>query len=431
MPPVFHWFRRDLRINDNHALFEAIQTQRPLIGIFIFDSIILDDLEDKNDARVSFIHQELIKLKSIFQSKGGDLIVRCGKPEEIWPDLCQRFESYDVYANEDYEPYALQRDDRINTFLQVHGGKLHTYTDHIVFHPKEILKPDGTPYTVFTPFSKKWKERLLQKVVPTYNSENINIVFPVQPEPLFALEYIGFERSSLPIPPLFCETDIYIHYKENRDFPAQNGTSRLGIHYRFGTLSIRKKVQEILPLSEVYLNELIWREFYIHILFHFPDVVLNAFKSKYDQIPWENKLEMIEKWTMGLTGYPLVDAGMRELKATGYMHNRVRMVTASFLTKHLLTDWRVGEAWFARHLLDFELASNNGGWQWAAGCGTDAAPYFRIFNPMLQQQRFDPQGIYIKKWIPELNTPHYPNPIIPHEYARQRCLDRFQSALKS
>ncbi|MEN9609333.1 MAG: hypothetical protein RLZZ628_147 [Bacteroidota bacterium] len=435
------WFRRDLRLQDNAGLHHALKGNYPVLPIFIFDTQILDKLEDKMDARVHFIHQTLTELKSELESIGSTLLVKHGEPKAIWQQLLNDYAMDTVYTNHDYEPYAQGRDNVIQQLLQSYDIDLKTFKDHVIFEKNEIVKDDGKPYTIFTPYSKKWRAHLETKLA-TYKGEKISFFlkpYPtekyfhhflkIKPLEMPPLETIGFQKSSIVFPSKTVTRGLIKNYDKTRDFPAMDGTSKLGIHFRFGTISIRAKACNALKINEIYLNELIWRDFYAMILYHFPQVVNGAFRPNYDRIEWLNEEKMFEKWCEGKTGYPLVDAGMRELNATGYMHNRVRMVVASFLTKHLLIDWRLGELYFAHKLLDFDLASNNGGWQWAAGCGTDAAPYFRIFNPTSQQEKFDKDAVYIRKWVAEWGTPAYPKPIVEHAMARERCLKTYKAAL--
>jgi deoxyribodipyrimidine photo-lyase len=430
------WFRRDLRLNDNCGLFHALSQGKNVIGLFIFDTNILDKLVDKDDARVTFLYDQLNALKKSILDRGGTLWVKHGEPLEIWRNLTNNNEIAYVFTNRDYEPYAIGRDQDIASYLASKGIPFKSYKDHVLYEMDEVVKPDRKPYTVYTPYAKVWRQKAI------LDEESGNSPFQHYPSESFTnewmkggksempeLEKIGFRRSSLNIPTMEVPKSLIRSYSENRDIPGIQGTSRLGIHFRFGTISIREKANIARSLSPVYLSELIWRDFYATILFHFPHVQHKAFKPAYDNILWRNNEEEFEKWCAGQTGYPIVDAGMRELENTGFMHNRVRMVVASFLTKHLLIDWRWGEAWFARKLLDFDLASNNGGWQWAAGCGTDAAPYFRIFNPTAQQEKFDPKFVYVKKWVPELSTPQYPKPIVDHKEARNRCLTTYKNGL--
>jgi deoxyribodipyrimidine photo-lyase len=423
------WFRRDLRLSDNTGLYYALQETSPVLPIFIFDSEILDDLKDKSDARVNFIHDQLMIISQKLNKIGSGLLVKYGKPEEIFKSLIDDYNVESVFTNRDYEPYALERDQNIDNILQNKGIGFFDFKDHVIFEKDEILTGEQQPYKVFTPFKNKWLDKLesghLHPYEITVTKENFYQFNPI----MLSLSDIGFQKSITPIPKKEYEEATIKKYDKERDFPEKNGTSRLGIHLRFGTISIREAVSQAQKLNDTWLNELIWRDFYSMILANFPHVVSNAFKPKYDAIPWRNSKEDFQKWCEGKTGYPIVDAGMRELNQTGYMHNRVRMITASFLTKHLLIDWRWGEAYFAEKLLDYELASNNGGWQWAAGTGTDAQPYFRIFNPYSQTDKFDKNKVYIKKWIPEVNTSDYPEPMVDHKEARQRALETYKSAL--
>jgi deoxyribodipyrimidine photo-lyase len=426
------WFRRDLRLEDNHGLWASLHGPNPVIPIFIFDTNILGKLEFAQDARVEFIFNTLASLNARLSAQGTAIQLFQGKPLEIFKALLERFSVNEVYTNEDYEPYAIKRDDSVKKFLETKNIAFRTYTDQVIFHPGTIQKDDGTPYTIYTPYMKKWRAVWAQKKSIYYPSETLLQQFSsLAPTPLHSLSQLGFQQTDIKIPERIIPKKRIGNYKATRDIPGlADGTSRLGIHLRFGTLSIRKLIAAVSD-HETYVNELIWREFFMQILFHYPTVLDQSFKSKYDRIQWENKDRDWEAWCHGTTGYPMVDAGMRELNMTGHMHNRVRMVTASFLCKHLLIDWRWGEAYFASKLLDFELASNNGNWQWAAGCGCDAAPYFRIFNPSEQQKKFDPDLVYIKKWIPEYGTAAYPAPIVEHSWARQRVLERFKTALEN
>jgi deoxyribodipyrimidine photo-lyase len=423
------WFRRDLRLYDNTALYYAIQEKEPVLPLFIFDTEILDDLVDREDARVNFIHNQLSEINNQLKEIGSGVLVKYGKPEDVYKTIIKEHDIQSVFTNRDYEPYALERDQKIDNVLQQKGINFYDFKDHVIFEKDEILTGGNEPYKVFTPFKNKWLEKLKSGHIHPYEISLTKENFHQFDSDLPTLENIGFEKSDIPIPEKEYDKSIIKKYDEDRDFPAKNGTSRLGIHLRFGTISIREAVTHAQKLNDTWLNELIWRDFYSMILANFPHVVNNAFKAKYDAIPWRNSKEDFQRWCEGKTGYPIVDAGMRELNQTGYMHNRVRMIVASFLTKHLLIDWRWGEAYFAEKLLDYELASNNGGWQWAAGTGTDAQPYFRIFNPYSQTDKFDKNKAYIKKWIPEINTSDYPDPMVDHKEARQRALDTYKSAL--
>jgi deoxyribodipyrimidine photo-lyase len=425
-----HWFRRDLRLDDNAALYHALKSGQRVLPVFIFDSHILNSLEDKTDARVSFIHDALAALHDELLLLGSGLLVLHDTPEAAWQKLVKEYNIEAVYTNRDYEPYARQRDQQIATWLHEQGIAWHDYKDQVIFDRNEVLKDNGAPYTVFTPYSKKWKAALTPFYTKAYPVAAYRQHFyPYKTTPLPTLEEIGFVRTDLPYPPATVSASLLDIYHTTRDFPALAGTTRLGVHLRFGTISIRWLARLALQHNETFLNELIWRDFYQMILFHFPKVVQQAFKPEYDNIRWRNNEAEFEKWCTGQTGYPIVDAGMRELNATGYMHNRVRMIVASFLTKHLLIDWRWGEAYFASKLLDYDLSANNGGWQWAAGTGCDAAPYFRIFNPYLQTQKFDDEQAYIRRWVPEVNSFDYPPPMVQHEAARKRCLEVYGQAL--
>jgi deoxyribodipyrimidine photo-lyase len=440
------WFRRDLRLDDNAGLYHALRSGLPVLPLFIFDENILAHLPDKKDGRVEFIHNAITALRERLEGMGSALLVRHGRPEDIWPELLRTYEVGAVYCNHDYEPYARQREENVKKTLESKQIPLKTYKDHVIFEHREVLKSDGLPYTVFTPYSRRWLEKLQSRMSTALdeNGQPAPLSFYLKsypnakyfdgfhrhaPLPCPALADLGFEPSGLGFPPASVTRGLIKTYDKTRDTPSINGTSRLGVHFRFGTISIREKARHAQPLNATYLNELIWRDFYSQILAHFPHVVGGPFRAQYDRIAWRDAPEDFDKWCAGKTGYPIVDAGMRELAATGYMHNRVRMIVASFLSKHLLLDWRLGEAWFAEKLLDFDLASNSGGWQWAAGCGTDAAPYFRIFNPSEQTKKFDPEHKYIRRWVPEFGTAAYPRPMVDHVFARERCLAVYKAAL--
>jgi deoxyribodipyrimidine photo-lyase len=430
-PINIFWFRRDLRLDDNAGLYHALKAGLPVLPIFIFDRNILDELENKTDRRVEFIHLALTQLEKELEKYGSAIDIRYGFPEEIFSALLSEYDIKAVYTNHDYEPYGIERDKKIAYLLGQSSAGFHSFKDHVLLEKNEVLKDDGKPYTVFTPYSRKWKTVLTDFHLRAYPIKKYREYFLKQsPREIISLEEMNFHAAGLPFPPAEWRGQVIRNYKEQRNFPGIPGTSRLGIHLRFGTISIRMLASEAGALNETFLNELIWREFYQAILWHFPQVVHQSFKPDYDKIRWRNNEKEFEAWRNGATGYPIVDAGMHELNETGFMHNRVRMITASFLVKHLLIDWRWGEAYFAEKLLDYELASNNGGWQWAAGSGCDAAPYFRIFNPYLQAKKFDPEGEYIKKWNPDFESLAYPLPIVDHETARKRCLAVFQEALK-
>ncbi len=429
-PVSVFWFRRDLRWDDNAALYQALKGDFPVLPVFIFDKVILDDLEDPYDARVEFIHQTLCDMNQELSEKGSSIYFDYTSPEKAWKTILSDFEVRAVYTNSDYEPYARERDERINNLLAQHDIPFYSYKDHVIFEKSEVVKDDGDPYVVYTPYSRKWLARLETKDLESFTSglqfENF-AQRPLQNPP--SLEDMGFAPTKTKIPSPDVREKTLKQYEEKRNFPAEEGTSRVGVHLRFGTVSIRKLAKKAKEESSTYLNELIWREFYQQILWHFPRVVDTNFHQKYDAIRWRNNEAEFTRWCQGKTGYPIVDAGMRQLNETGYMHNRVRMIVASFLTKHLLIDWRWGESYFAKKLLDYELASNNGGWQWAAGTGTDAQPYFRIFNPYSQTDKFDPDKKYIREWVPEYCTDDYPEPLVEHKAARQRALDTYKEAV--
>ncbi len=425
------WFRRDLRIDDNHGLYLALSAGLPVVPIFIFDPAILSQFPDPDDPRLTFIHQCLTELDREFRKFNSSLQVYFSSPEVVFGQLTGKYSIQRVFANADYEPSAVLRDQKVAQLLHNKGSEFHSFKDQVVFHQNEVVKPDGSPYTVFTPYSRKWKEKLEHQDIRFYESEKFLFKLKHLSSDYFPqLNEIGYRVQQKVFPSKNIDQPILENYARLRDFPAENGTSRLSIHLRFGTISIRKLTRLARLHSEVFLNELIWRNFYMDIIWHFPHAAEKAFKPVYDFIFWRNEEQEFERWCNGQTGYPLVDAGMRELNETGYMHNRVRMVVASFLTKHLLIDWRWGEAYFASKLLDFELASNNGGWQWASGSGCDAAPYFRIFSPDLQTKKFDPHHEYIRKWVPEYGTEAYPKPIVDHAFARTRAVETYRKALK-
>lgn len=423
------WLRRDLRLTDNTALYHALKGAEKVLLIFIFDNTILNKIADKIDKRVAFIHEALQDIDLTLQEHGSSLLVLHDNPLEAFEKIIEQFDVKSIFANHDYEPYAKSRDEQIKDFADAHQITFNTYKDQVIFEKSEVMKGDETPYTMFTPYSKTWKKQYFSSQELFYPSEKLLFnTFKTKCFDFPSLPTLGFKEITSGVEKLEINENLIQHYNETRNLPAVSGTSKLGIHLRFGTLSIRNLVKTTQHLNEVWLNELIWREFFMMILHHFPEVENHAFKRKYDGIRWLNNEEDFARWCKGETGYPLVDAGMRELNETGWMHNRVRMVVASFLTKHLLIDWRWGEAYFAEKLLDYELSTNNGNWQWAAGCGCDAAPYFRIFNPTLQAKKFDPDSVYIKKWIkgyPE----KLPNPMVDHAFARKRALAIYKEAL--
>jgi deoxyribodipyrimidine photo-lyase len=422
------WFRRDLRLEDNIALYQALNSNLKILPIFIFDHTILEKLE-KNDARVSFIYDLLSQIQEKLAKNGKSLAVFYGNPIDIFKKLITENNVSVVFANRDYEPKARERDKEIYYFLQEKNIEFKSFKDQVIFEKAEIIKDNGTPYQVFTPYSKRWIEQA-KKLTYEINTEIAYEHFTNHKYPFLSLQEIGFEKSNILVKPFIFSDKLIQNYEETRNIPSLDSTSYLSPHLRFGSVSIRFLVQKAIQFeNRGFLNELIWREFFMQILWHFPHTVDKSFKPVYDNIIWKNDEAKFVKWCEGKTGYPMVDAGMRQLNATGYMHNRVRMIVASFLCKHLLIDWRWGEAYFAQKLLDFELSSNVGNWQWAAGSGVDAAPYFRIFNPSEQQKKFDPKESYIKKWIPEYGTAYYLKPIVDHKTARDLCLETYKKAL--
>src|SRR5690554_998289 len=426
---ILFWHRRDLRLSDNAGLFAALRKGENDQPIFIFDSNILEDL-NSNDQRVLFIYQHIQSLIKLYNQYGRDLWVFFDEPESVFQDLIKKNQVKGVFTNRDYEPYAKSRDEQIEALLQTQEIPFRTLKDHVIFERNEVLKGDGTPYRVFTPYMRQWKTILTPFHLKSYPTEKyIDHLHKTPVSELISLEKIGFSTEQTQDFPSEKASDKIIRdYQNTRDIPSLLGTTRMSVHLRFGTVSIRELCRQG-RINEKYYNELIWRDFYQMILDHFPNTVDRSFKPQYDSIPWGNNEQHFLSWCEGKTGYPIVDAGMRELNATGFMHNRVRMIVASFLTKHFMTDWRLGEAYFAEKLLDYEMASNVGGWQWAASSGVDAQPYFRVFNPTSQQEKFDPEFKYVKKWVPEFGTINYPAPIVEHKVARQHAIDTYKTAL--
>lgn len=426
------WFRRDLRLEDNAGLYHALKSGNPVLPIFIFDRNILDKLDEKRDRRVTFIHQTLQEINSELKKLNSGLKCFYTTPEDAFEQLLKEFEISAVYTNHDYERYAIDRDKSISKLLKKNNIEFHTFKDQVIFEKDEVLSGSGSPYTVFTPYSNRWKALVNDFYLKPYPTKRyFKNLYKWKGEPMPSLKSMGFQSLDDYLPGKKVSDDLIKHYDERRNFPAIPGTSHLSVHLRFGTVSIRALAARAQKLNNQWLNELIWRDFYMQILWHFPHINEGkSFKTNYDRILWRNNEHEFQLWCEGKTGYPIVDAGMRELNTTGFMHNRVRMITASFLVKHLLIDWRWGEAYFAEKLLDFDFSANNGGWQWAAGSGCDAAPYFRVFNPTLQTERFDKQWEYIKKWVPEYNDLVYlQNPIVNHEFARKRVLEVYKKAL--
>jgi len=425
------WFRRDFRLDDNVGLYNALKSTNPVLPIFIYDTDIIEKLP-KDDARLTFIYESLQKLnKTLKKEHESSIAFYHGKPIDVFKQIVDDFDIEKVFTNKDYEPYALERDNSINDLLKNNNIEFNTYKDQVIFEESEVVKGNGTPYLVFTPYMKKWKKVFKDFEWQDYPSENyLNNLINNTNLPDLKLSDMGFKKSSIKVPDYHLDEDFLENYDDTRDKPSINGTSRLSPYLRFGLVGYRKLMQKALSVKDdTFLNELIWREFYKVILFHYPKSVDNAFKKKYDRIDWRNDEEEFELWKNGQTGYPIVDAGMRQLNETGWMHNRVRMIVGSFLCKHLLIDWRWGEAYFAEKLLDYEQSSNVGGWQWVAGSGVDAAPYFRIFNPYSQTNKFDKDKKYIKKWVPEFDTDDYPAPMVEHKPSRERCLKVYKEAL--
>ena len=420
------WFRRDLRLEDNNGLHEALQSGNKVIPLFVFDEDILENLP-KNDARVTFIYKTLQNLDEELKKHQSSLVVKKGKPLAIWKKLTEEFIIEAVYTNKDYEPYAIKRDKEVEDFLVSKGIIFNAFKDQVIFEENEVLKNDGTPYTVFTPYKNKWLQNFSEKkdtqefTINFTNFYQFSFEFP-------SLASIAFKESTIKVKPY--NLSSLDSYDEVRDFPSQDKTSYLSPYLRFGLVSTRKMIRFALKTNQTFLSELIWREFFMQILYHFPKVVTENFREKYNAVPWRNNEEEFKKWCEGKTGYPMVDAGMRELNETGYMHNRVRMITAGFLCKHLLIDWRWGEAYFAEKLLDYDLSANNGNWQWAAGTGCDAAPYFRVFNPAEQLKKFDKDLHYVRKWVKDFDELTYPQPMVEHKFARERAIDTYKKALQ-
>lgn len=428
----FFWFRRDLRLEDNAGLYHALKDGGRVLPVFIFDKEILEALARPQDLRVQFIYETIVALKAELQKRGSDLVVRFGQPTEIWRSLLRDFAAEAIYTNHDYEPSAIKRDHSIENLCLSLGVAYHSFKDQVIFERYEIVTEAHKPYTVYTPYKKKWLASLSDFYLKSYPVDSCdgNFLRVQKKSSIVTMQDLGFERQNFEFPPIEVSSKIFKNYAETRDFPhLEAGTTHLGVHLRFGTVSVRELAREGQALSAVWLSELIWREFFMQVLFHFPQVEKKCFRAEYENVAWRNSEADFERWSSGMTGYPLVDAGMRELNATGYMHNRVRMVAASFLTKHLLQHWYKGERYFSKKLLDYDLASNNGNWQWSAGTGCDAAPYFRIFNPQTQAERFDKQKRYIQKWVPEVETSRYPEPMVEHRAARERALKAFKAAV--
>ena len=427
------WFRRDLRLDDNIGFYRALQSDHAVLPIFIFDTEILKDLPE-DDARVTFIFQHLQTMrKELQENYESSIAMYEGKPEKVFQQLIKNYPIAEVITNRDYEPYAKERDEKISSLLEDKDIKFTTYKDQVIFEKDEVVKKDGDPYLVYTPYMKTWKSNFSKdKLRIFYTNDYLDNLIKNTRLPNLSLSDIGFKKSSIEVPDYTVTKTMMNEYDDKRNLPAKDATSHLSTHLRFGTVSVRKMVKKAIQVKdETFFEELIWREFFMQILYHYPETVTDAFKKKYDRIEWRNNKDEFKKWKEGKTGYPLVDAGMRQLNESGFMHNRVRMVVGSFLCKHLLIDWRWGEAYFAEKLLDYEMSSNVGNWQWVAGSGVDAVPYFRIFNPMSQKEKFDKEEKYIKKWIPEFGTKKYPEPMVDHKEARERCLKVYKSAVSN
>ncbi|HEY9185168.1 MAG TPA: deoxyribodipyrimidine photo-lyase [Salegentibacter sp.] len=427
------WFRRDLRLDDNIGFLAALKSKNPVLPVFIFDTEILDKLPE-NDARVTFIHGQLQQMRKDLQDDcGSSIAIYHGKPNDIFQQLIKEYKIAEVFTNHDYEPYAIKRDKEIADILSENNIGFHTFKDQVIFEKDEVVKKDGNPYVVYTPYMKVWKEQFKSLDLKIhYTSQSLNNLVKNSRLPNLSLSEIGFKFSVIKVPDYDVTPTLIQQYEKTRNIPGKDGTSRLGPHLRFGTVSVRKMVKKANAESnKTFLEELIWREFFMQVLYHHPNTLTESFKKKYDRIEWRNKEEEFEKWKTGKTGYPLVDAGMRQLNEIGFMHNRVRMLVGSFLCKHLLIDWRWGEAYFAEKLLDYEMSSNVGNWQWVAGSGVDAAPYFRIFNPTTQIEKFDKDKKYIRKWVQEYGTEKYPEPMVDHKEARERALSTYKQALNN
>ncbi|UOE41579.1 DNA photolyase family protein [Chryseobacterium suipulveris] len=424
------WFRRDLRLDDNHGLYQALSQDLKVVPIFIFDQQILTQLSDKKDKRVQFIYEAIERLNKKLAKVGSGVDLYYGNPKEVFEKIIKKYDVHSVFTNEDYEPYALRRDGEIHEFLQSKNIEFKTFKDQVIFAPQEVLKIDGQPFQVYSPYAKQWESQLPENLEEYKSEDLLDHFFQFTPNHL-TLKDIGFENSGEIFQKPSLSEDVLKQYGEKRNFPAADATSKVSVHLRFGTVGIRKLVNYAKKNSNKFLRELIWREFFMMLLYHFPHTVTKSFKPKYDDVKWEFDEDKFKKWCEGKTGFPLVDAGMRELNETGFMHNRVRMLVASFLIKDLHIDWKIGEAYFANKLLDYDQAQNIGNWQWVAGSGADGSPYFRVFNPYLQQEKFDKNFTYIKKWIPEYGTAEYPKEMVNHDEERKKAIEYYKDALNS
>lgn len=424
------WFRRDLRLHDNTGLHEALRSGHPILPVFIFDKQILDKLDDEQDSRITFIYDTVSRLRRELEANGGTLKVVYGEPLQVFKELIETHKITSVYANHDYEPYAQERDQAIGSLLKEHNSAFYTYKDQVVFERDEIMTGSGTPYKVYTPYKNAWLKKFKEKQPVSYPSEqHLDKLAQIDSGAIPTLHEMGFNKSAIQVPQPILTPSLLENYGAKRDLPALDATSHVSAYLRFGLLSVRQLVTQALSHSDVWLQELIWREFFMQLLYHFPESAIESFATKFREIRWRNNEDEFARWCEGRTGFALVDAGMRQLNATGFMHNRVRMVVASFLVKDLLIDWRWGEAYFAEKLLDYEMASNVGNWQWAAGTGADAQPYFRVFNPDNQVAKFDKEKAYIRQWVPEFDTPAYPIPMVDHALARDRAVAAFKKSI--
>jgi deoxyribodipyrimidine photo-lyase len=425
---VVFWFRRDLRLQDNAALSEALRSGQKVLPIYIYDENVPSFLSEK-DVKTTFINAQLHKMQLELKNSNAALSLAEGKAIDVFKEMMKQFKIHAVYVNREYEPNLIKRDQELFDFLTAQNIQFKTYKDQVLFERDEIVKADGLPYKIYTPYSKKWLEKL----------QHMNVSFfecSLETSKLVQKKfYFPFSESSPVIDPKDSAWPYDLsqktidNYTDTRNFPSIAGTSKLSNHLRYGTVSVRSCIREAMKSSDItFLKELIWREFFTQALWHFPFSVFQNFKEKYNGIVWRNNTSEFEQWCRGETGYPIVDAGMRELNSTGFMHNRVRMITASFLCKHLLIDWRWGEAYFAEKLLDYDMALNVGNWQWVAGTGCDSAPYFRVFNPTEQLKKFDKEFLYVKKWVPEFQELTY-KPMVEHTMARKRCLETFKKGL--
>ena len=457
------WFRRDLRLDDHAALYHALKVSDAVYCAFVFDRTILDPLP-RADRRVAFILESVRELDAALRAKGGVLLCLTGDPRDEIPRLASRLGVQTVWTNRDYEPAVIARDAQVAERLAAQGIGFETAKDQVIFEQDEVLTADGRPFSVFTPYQRAWRKRLTPFYLRPYPVQRyLDRLARTDGDSLPTLAALGFDTVDVSrLQPGMSGAETLLadfshridRYHEARDYPAVKGPSYLSVHLRFGTVSIRQLAGFAEHLgnagADTWLNELIWRDFYQQILWHHPRVVDHAFKPVFDALVFENRQDWFAAWCEGRTGYPLVDAAMRQLNQSGYMHNRLRMVTASFLVKDLLIDWRWGERYFAEKLIDYDLAANNGGWQWAAGTGCDAQPYFRIFNPVSQSEKFDPKGAFIRRYVPELadlpdraiHAPwqaspielsaagirlgdHYPAPLVDHAIQRERALAMF------